>query len=684
MNAPFAQETRPGRLETVFSKDALVLTSLDAEEALNGLFDFHVQCVATHSEVDFDTLIGTHATVFIDAFTDDERAFDGVVTEVRWLGLSDSGDTYWLRLQPWLFLASLRRNQRIFHNKTVVQIVEQIFLEYTDIGKFDVRLSADYPQLEYTVQYGESDMTFVIRMLERHGICYHFEHDAGAHTLVLSDWPGVHNNIGARPYKPHEGHHLRESGHIRQWRPARRVTTGAIRLTDYNFKAPYSAMEASRSGDAAHAFGQIESFDYPGDYKRLARGNVVADLRSKAERGQSDRFEAEGDIVSLRAGTLVTLQGDLVPGHGDEYLCLSAKHQYRANAYRTKHESADEQAYTGRYVLMPSDRPMVPELKTPRAMVHGPQTAVVVGEGEIDCDEYGRILVLFHWDLARAFSMRCRVSQNWASKGWGGMVIPRIGMEVIVEYLEGDPDKPIVTGCVYNGANPPPYNLPEHKTKSVFKTDTHTGQGFNELTFEDAKDEEKIFMHGQKDHEIVILNDRAKSIGNDQSESVGRDKSISVGRDHKETIGQDAHRTVNRDDRTKIIRNSERQVDKDSFDYVNNQRVEYTHSHFREDVGGDHNHRVEGALNTVVGRKIYNRTKLHVLQAEDKFIIGGPGGTIEITSSGVTIRAKKIDLKSPSINQSGGGPGQIESVEAASTQGLDLAEVCSLRETEKE
>lgn len=186
---------------------------------------------------------------------------------------------------------------------------------------------------------------------------------------------------------------------------------------------------------------------------------------------------------------------------------------------------------------MPDSAPLAPERMTHIPAVQGPQTAVVVGEGEIDCDEYGRILVHFHWDLEKAYSMRCRVSQNWASKGWGGMVIPRIGMEVVVEFLEGDPDKPLVTGCVYNGRNDTPYPLPAHKTKSVFRTDSHKSKGFNELTFEDATGAEKIYLHGQKNHEIHIENNRSKRIDRNQSESVGNNKSIEVGNNHHEVVG---------------------------------------------------------------------------------------------------------------------------------------------------
>ncbi|MCE8433103.1 type VI secretion system tip protein VgrG [Rhodovulum sulfidophilum] len=457
--------------------------------------------------------------------------FDGIVTEARWLGSGDNGHRYRLRLRPWAFLASLRRNQRIFHNKTVVEILTELLSAYADAGALTVELANDYPELEYTVQYRESDLAFACRMMERHGISYHFRHADGAHEMVLTDQVEAHDSIGARPFRPAEGHHQEEVSHFRAWRPARRITTGAIRLTDYNFKTPVAAMETDHLGDAAYEQGQIESFDWPGDYLDQGRGRVVAELRAAGERGQDRRFEAEGDIVALGAGFRVTLSGDPVPGTGGEYMCLSARHSYTADNYGSGgSDDGDGRAYDGQYVLMPVEAPLLPEQKTARADVRGPQTATVVGEGEIDCDEYGRILVRFHWDLDEAWSMRCRVSQSWAGAGWGGMVIPHIGMEVVVEFLDGDPDKPLVTGCVYNGRNPVPYDLPANKTKSVFRSDMHTGVGFNELRFEDETGREEVFVHAERDLHVGVENDHRTSVGGNLHRQVrGHETALTYG-----------------------------------------------------------------------------------------------------------------------------------------------------------
>ena len=542
MNAPFTQDARLGKLTTALGKDALVLLRFDGADHINDLFEYHVEALSAKANIDFDGLIGTHASVEIDTQGHGFRAFDGIVTQARWAGVGENGHRYALTLHPWAWIASRRRNQRIFHNKTVVQILKKLLQPYATLGDpaLEVKLIRDFPTLEYTVQYRESDLAFATRLMERFGISYHFVHKVGSHSMVLTDVVESHEAVagGSRDYKSSVGAAHTGQEHFWEWHPERRMTTGAMRLTEYNFKTPHAAQEVERVGDAAYAQGQIESFDWPGDYLEQGRGKDVVGLRTDQERGQDARHRAVGDCTSLSAGMVMTLTGDHAGGvDSNDYLCLSARHAYSSDAYGSGDADTDGFAYTGDYSFMPATAPLAPERKTDIPVVHGPQTAVVVGDGEIDCDEFGRILVHFHWDLEKQYSMRCRVSQNWASKGWGGMVIPRIGMEVVVEFLEGDPDKPLVTGCVYNGANDVPYPLPEHKTKSVFRSDSHQSDGFNELTFEDATGAENISLHAQKDQTLKVLNNRMKRIDNDQTESVGKNKSIEVGKNHHETIG---------------------------------------------------------------------------------------------------------------------------------------------------
>lgn len=529
MNSPFRQDTRRAQLSTALGPDVLVLLRFSGTDRLNDLFEYHVEALSTDGSVDFDKLLGTHATFTIKTPQGD-RHYDGIIEQAEWVGASKDGYHYLFTLRPWFWLAGLRRNQRIFHNKSVVEILAQLLQPYGGLGHPAVenRLTGSYPVLEYTVQYRESDLAFACRLMERFGISHHFVHAAGSHSLVLTDALESHGLIGARDYKIYEGHHPNDFEHFWDWRQRRGVTTGAVRLTDWNFKTPPAAMAVDQIGTASHAQGLIESFDYPGDYLDLDRGKAVVGLRTRQERGQDARIQAEGDIATLSSGLRVTLSGDPVAdAAGAQFLCLSATHTYRGETF---HSGTQDQspAYIAQYVLMPATQPLAPRRKTPLPIVQGPQTAVVVGEGEIDCDQYGRILVRFHWDLDNAHSMRCRVSQNWAGKGWGGMVIPRIGMEVVVEFLEGDPDKPLVTGCVYNGSNPVPYPLPNHKTRSTFKSQTHQGTGFNEVRFEDAKDNEEIYIHGQKDRNTKIEHNQSERVNVNKVESVGHDKASEI------------------------------------------------------------------------------------------------------------------------------------------------------------
>ena len=541
MNNAFSQQARQGRLSTVLGPDVLVLLRMDGVEEISGDFEWRIEALSDQPGLDLHGLLGTHATVEID-HTQGTRAFDGIVCEAQQRGASENGFRYDLVLRPWLHAASLRRNMRIFHDKTVIDIVQEVLASYSGFGSphLDVQVAGDYPILEYTVQYGESDAAFVRRQLERHGISWSWRHEAGNHTLLLSDavfsLPEVPG--GSRPYYAVDGFHRHEEEHFSLWSPAERMTTGAVRLTEYNFKMPQAAQEVDQPGGASHPGGDIESYDWPGDYLDQGQGRGVVSRRLDAERGQAPRHQAEGDVVSLGAGWRVTLRGDDVAGAtGRGFVCLKAEHRFRAQSYGSGNSGNDETPYQGAYVLMPDDTPFRPEQRTIGPRVQGPETAVVVGEGEIDCDEHGRILCQFHWDLDGAYTMRVRVSQSWASKGWGGMVIPRIGMEVIVEHLRGDPDKPIVTGCVFNGKNDTPYPLPKHKTRSTFKTDTHQGEGFNELRFEDENGQEEIYVHAQKDRNEKTLNNHTERIDNNWVQSVGHNKAVHVEKSHDEIVG---------------------------------------------------------------------------------------------------------------------------------------------------
>ncbi|MCC5973392.1 MAG: type VI secretion system tip protein VgrG [Rubellimicrobium sp.] len=667
MNLRLTQANRTGRLTTDLGEDVLLLLRFSGTEYLNGLFEFTVEALSATHDVNFNALMGTHATVELETDHHGPRVFDGIVTSAAWSGVEDGGHRFTLTLRPWFWLAGFRRNQRIFHNRSAPQILGELVRRYSDLGApaFASRLTRKYPPLEYTVQYQESDLDFARRLMERFGISFHFAHAKGTHTLVLTDIPEEHAPIagGSRPYVGILGERHAEEEHFWSWSEQSNMTTGATRLIDYNFKDPNAGMEVAHLGDAEYPNGDMESFEYPGDYGTQSMGEHVARLRTSQSRGGDRRAHAIGRCLSLGAGMTMKLTGDQIPGVKDEgYLCLSATHSYSAQAYDTVGAAApanDDPTYTGSYVLMPSSAPMAPPRGTAIPRVHGPLTAVVVGQDEIDCDEFGRILVKFHWDLAGANSMRCRVSQAWAGQGWGGMVIPRVGMEVIVEFIDGDPDYPIVTGCVYNGLNMPPYTLPDNRTRATLMSKTHGGEGFNELRFEDGKDKEEVFVHAQKDMNEKVRNNATRRVNVNLVESIGNNRGVEVHNNAFDVVGGDYSLNVGPGQRGRF---SPSGCDTDTQGIgaegeglgklgqgpqgEGNMELSIANN-LSESIGNNHSEAIGRNKASTVGQDYYiDAGKQFVLDVGEKITIKCGLSVITLDKSGsVSINGKAIDLK---------------------------------------
>ena len=463
------QEKRAGVLETPLGKDKLAIVRFDGSEGVNELFEWRLEAVSAEGDIDFDALIGKHATLTINGVNGRKRKFDGIVTGARWLGVRDHFHAYALVLKPWLWVLSQRTDNYIFHDMSVTDIIADVFSDYGALAEFDDRTSATYPPIEYCVQYRESDMAFVTRLMEEFGISWSFVHADGSHKLVMSDQNMQVDTVegATRKFITLSGQDRRTQECIHHFVPERRFASGKTAWKDYNFKKPTAEMHAQKEGTASYEQAGKELYDWPGRYMELGQGQTFAQIKLEAQEALDKRCMAAGNSPSLFAGCLMTLTDHPVGARNIEYLVLRCQHSFISQQYRSGGGSGGTDSYDGQYELIDSAIPLRPLKVTPKPVVQGPQTAFVVGkEGEeIDCDEYGRILVRFHWDRENDQSMRCRVAQNWAYKQWGGMIIPRIGMEVMVEFLDGDPDRPLVTGSVYNAHAMPPYALPEHKTK---------------------------------------------------------------------------------------------------------------------------------------------------------------------------------------------------------------------------
>lgn len=529
MSDSLRQASRIAKFETPLGPDRLALVGFECTEAVSENFEITIEVLGDPPVVDFDTLIGLNCTITYDTIEHGKRYFDGILTESRWLEKVGKKHKYEVTLRPWFWLTSFRRNCLIFHDKTAPQIIEEIFSKHS-FAIFSNRLSRSYPTMEYCVQYRESDMAFVCRLMEQHGISYYFEHSKGEHKLILADEKSTFKTIpgGTRRYGSESRQHYQEKEHFDTWVPMRRFTANKVTLDDYDFKKPSAKLTAETSGNAEFEHGSLEIYDSPGKYVEQGDGDTYARVWIDRERAQDAHFQAEGNSVGCFPGGLFTLDEHPESSQNEEYLILRCTHVFGNQSYRSSEGTSDEEAYEGTYEFVRADKPYAPPIVTEVPRIHGPQTAVVVGNGEIDVDEYGRIKVRFHWDREGDNSMPCRLAQVWSGKDWGGIYIPRVGMEVVVQFLEGDPDQPLVIGTVYNSDNMPPYPLPGDKTMAGIKSKTVSGGGYNELVFEDKAGSEKIRAHAEKDLETTVENNETRDVKMMRTTDIGVNDTLNV------------------------------------------------------------------------------------------------------------------------------------------------------------
>jgi type VI secretion system secreted protein VgrG len=536
-----SQDKRIATLTTSLGKDQLVIKDLDFDERISSVFEYRLTAYSAKSDVKFDSIIGTNAAVILKASGSLERKFNGVVVEAHEVGTENDLTVCELVLRPWLWLLSHTRNCKIFEKKTVKEIIKAVF-DDAGFKDYSDKTTESYPQIEYCVQYRESSMNFVCRLMEEFGIYFYFEHADDKHTLIMVDAksslktiPGLSNLL----FLPHEAEFRRDREFVRDWVIRRSFQSGRVALKDYNYLKPNADMLSKDSEQGSYSHADLEIFDYPGRYIEKSDGDKLAKVKLQAEQAKDQRRRAAGNAMALYPGGLVTLEKHPSVGENTEYLVLGCRHVYHNQAYRST-SAANVPPYRGEYELLPSSRPFRAPQETPKPAVHGPQTAKVVckdGE-EIDVDKYGRITVQFYWNRESTISRRVRIAQVWSGKAWGGIVIPRKDQEVVVQFLEGDPDQPLVIGTVYNDENKPPYDLPANKTIAGVKSEsTKGGGGYNELIFEDKKGDEEIKVHAEKDLDVTVEHDETRDIGNDQTEKIGNNLTIKVGNNETIDVG---------------------------------------------------------------------------------------------------------------------------------------------------
>jgi type VI secretion system secreted protein VgrG len=683
------------RVTCVLEGAEVMVVSCNLREGLSQPFYLELDVYEhrlTRKKINYKDMLDGEAVITFWAGKKPIRYINGVIYRIAAGKVSKYHLHYHISVTAALHHAHLNSDCRIFQQLTAKEILLKL-MKANGIVHHKIELHEPRERREYCVQYNETDYDFIHRLAAEEGIIYWFEFHKTHHTLCFGDALGQLPR-SEKPLNYREQNALATEPCIWRFDYQEQLVTARHIQRDYTFKNPRYSLEHKHLGlNLNHQGDHYLKYHYNGRYKRDEQGKPFTQYRQEVGQNEQQIAHLTGDYLHLCAGQRIELTGHLNKDYNKPWYTIKSELHFSQPqalggelAPPVSTIALQQEPAAGTVRIDIQAIPFTQHWQAPhwrKPVIDGPQMAHVVGPPgeEIYCDEWGRVKVQFPWDRYgnsdALSSCWIRVAQNWAGAGWGHMAVPRIGHEVIVDFLEGDPDQPIITGRTYHAVNVPPYQLPANKTRMTIKSKTHQGEGYNELRFEDENNRQEVYLQAEKDHNTLIKNDeshqighdRTKTVGNDQAESIGRDKSTQIGRDHTETIGQDS--------RVTITRNAERQVDKDSFDYVNNHRIEQTYANHEEKVGGHHYHEVSGQLKTRVGDKITTRTKRHILQADETFTIGGPGGTLTIDASGVTIRANSIQLLSPSIDLGSGAPDTVETIKAAINTGLPLAQPCN-------
>jgi type VI secretion system secreted protein VgrG len=546
----FTQVDRPISVSTPLGDDVLLLRSFEGQEAISRLFFFDLDLLSPNDSINYQDVVGQRVSIRMSLADGNSRYWNGFVSRFTQAGKDSDLAVYHATVVPWVWFLDQTTDCRIFQNKKVPDIIQQIFNE-NNFKDFSMKLYGNFTEREYCVQYRESDFNFVSRLMEEEGIFYFFDHGEKEHTLVLGNDPSVHQKC---PQQPAARYHTsaggwRESDVILQWSQQREYRPAVYTSTDYNFETPATSLLCTAKAD-----GKSEIYDFPGEYAKRGDGDQQVRIRLQEQQVAQTIARASSDCRAFGVGQRFDLEDHYRKDLNQPYVITALFHSGRQSQdYRSSGSGGNglEVEYRNSFECVPFSTPIRPPRRTPVPVVQGCQTAVVVGPAgeEIFTDKYGRVKVQFHWDRQgkRDESSSCwvRVSNPWAGKSWGGIHIPRIGQEVIVDFIEGDPDRPIITGRVYNAGQMPPWELPAKAMISGFKSNsTKGGGGDNQFSFDDTKGAELVQLHGQFDMDTKIEHDDRLSVGNNRTKNVLIDESTTIGNNRTEKVGVNENITI--------------------------------------------------------------------------------------------------------------------------------------------
>ncbi|EOI3468275.1 type VI secretion system Vgr family protein [Cronobacter turicensis] len=555
------------RITVQLPVEGLLFWKLSGREALSEPFMFTLTLLGTDARADRSALLGQPVTVTIPTRAlMTPRYLNGKVTRVAVTAVELSGTryaAYELTVEPDLWPMHRDRNLRIFQGQTVPQIVKTLLGESR--VNMEERLSGSYRVWEYCVQYQESSLDFISRLLELEGITYHFRHEQDRHTLILTDAPGQYEPFPGYETIPYHvtpsGGSTDEEG-ISQWALEDSVTPGIYSLDDYDFRKPNAWLFQARQNPLSPQPGSIDVYDWPGRFVEHGHGEFYARIRQERWQVEHRQTQGSGTALGIAPGHTFVLRNAPFFGDNGEYLTTVAHYRFEENRYASGPDS--NTLHEIRFEVIPADVPYRPAQKTPWPRTYGPQTAKVVGpQGEsIWTDKYGRVKVKFHWDrLGKGddtSSSWVRVSSAWAGQGFGGVQIPRVGDEVVVDFINGDPDRPLITGRVYNEASMPPWALPAAATQMGFLSRSKDGSpdNANALRFEDKAGEEQVWLHAEKNMDTDIENDETHSVGSNRTKTIGANETTTVKKNRTETVVENETITVHQN-RTETVDGNE-------------------------------------------------------------------------------------------------------------------------------
>lgn len=649
LNSTFDIEASEARIRLEvdgLAPDALVPERVHLTEALSTLYEARVFCLSMEADLDLDLLVAADALLRV-RHPAGQRLVHGIVRSIRSHGISHGFACYELVLVPRMWLLGCMHGSRIFQDMSVPEIVVDL-LEGVDAVNIDLRLASDHTPRNFCVQYRETQLAFVCRLLEDEGMYFFFEHDEDGHIIVITD-DTVHcdmlHDLGGTPM-PLRFHLGGMSGGddpcVTDLQTERRIRPGTAILNDYSFKRPDDNLLVS---DSEGLDADLESYDYPGNYTEASLGRRLVQLRYEELQVRRAQVRGRSDLPDLAPGLITAFAGHPRADLNGEFLLLEVAH-VAAQSLSTA-RPVEDAPYQCTFVALPVESPYRPPRVTPRPRIDGLQTAVVTGPPgeEIHVDAYGRIKVQFHWDREgiedETSSCWIRVSRPWTGADFGHQFNPRIGAEVVVQFLEGDPDRPVVTGMLFNDTHMPPYALPDNATQSGIKTEsTPGGGGSNEIRFEDAKGSEELYLHAQKDYTLDVENDATTTVGASATTTVGHNRSVTVTDDNTLTVSNGNHTaSVSTGTSTTTVKGAVTETYQDTLTTtVTSDIALWGQANRSLGIAGDSNVQIDGSELIQVGD-----TQTFIVTNEMQLLVGG--STIFIHKSGAITITGSTNVK---------------------------------------